>query len=109
MAMKKQIVLVLLMAGLLAGCGERTPMNVIMTNPTTGKSVYVTHSSWGWAMKGVAAALNAERQQKMAIEAAKMMGYTDMQEVGIKKKEAPVEAPVEAPTSVPTNEAKSAE
>jgi hypothetical protein len=32
-------------------------------------------------MAGVAAALNAEQQQKKAIEAAKMMGFTEMKEV----------------------------
>jgi hypothetical protein len=62
------------------GCST-TPMNVIMTNPESGKCVYVSHSSWGWGMAGVAAAINAEQQQKKAIEAAKMMGYTDMKEV----------------------------
>lgn len=62
------------------GCAT-TPMNVVMTNPETGKCVYVSHSSWGWGMAGVMAAVNAEQQQKKAIEAAKMMGYTDMKEV----------------------------
>ena len=71
----------LLLLIFLAGCAARTPMNVIMTNPKTGKSVYVSHSSWGWGMAGVAAAVNAEHQQQKAIEAARMMGYTDMQEV----------------------------
>ena len=65
---------------LLIGCAS-TPMNVIMTNPETGKSVYVSHSSWGWGMAGIAAAINAEQQQKKAIEAAKMMGYIEMKEV----------------------------
>lgn len=62
------------------GCAS-TPMNVVMTNPTTGQCVYVSHSSWGFGMAGIAAAINAEQQQKKAIEAAKMMGYTDMKEV----------------------------
>jgi hypothetical protein len=75
-----KLIIVIVSVALCIGCAS-TPMNVIMTNPDTGKSVYVSHSSWGWGMAGVAAALNAEQQQKKAIEAAKMMGYTKMKEV----------------------------
>jgi hypothetical protein len=64
----------------LVGCAT-TPMNVIMTNPTTKKSVYISHSSWGWGFAGIAAAIDAEQQQKKAIAAAKMMGFTEMQVV----------------------------
>ena len=63
------------------GCGERVPMNVVMTNPETGKKMYVSHSSWGWGMAGIAAAVNAEQRQKNAIKAAKMMGFSEMEEV----------------------------
>ena len=77
----KKVVAVAVLALVLSGCGLNVPMNVVMTNPETGRCVYVSHSSWGFGMAGIAAAINAAQQQKKAIEAAKMMGYTDMKEV----------------------------
>jgi hypothetical protein len=74
--MKRVLIATLLVFTL--GCAK-VPMHVIMVNPETKKSIYVTHSSWGWGMAGLAAAINAEQQQKKAIEAAKQMGYTEMQ------------------------------
>jgi hypothetical protein len=84
-----KIFLLLVFLATFIGCGLNGPMNVVMTNPNTGKCVYVSHSSWGFGMAGVAAAINAAQQQKMAIEAAKMMGYTEMQDVGAKPKLTP--------------------
>jgi len=78
--MKKLFAIAVIVCGLSLGCAT-TPMNVIMTNPETNKSVYVSHSSWGWGMAGMMAAMNAQQQQQKAIEAAKMMGYTEMKEV----------------------------
>lgn len=62
------------------GCSG-TPMNVIMTNPETGKSVYISHYSWGYGFGAIGPAIVAEQQQRKAIEAARMMGYTKMREV----------------------------
>ena len=76
----KKLVIVGALVCALSGCAT-TPMNVIMTNPTTGQSRYIAHSSWGWGMAGIAAAVNAEQQQKKAIQAAQMIGFTDMKEV----------------------------
>lgn len=76
--MKKLLIIAVLF--ILAGCAA-TPMNVVMTNPSSGKCIYVSHNSWGWGMAGIAAAIAAEQAQKKAIEAAKMMGYTEMKEV----------------------------
>lgn len=60
------------------GCGS-TPMNVIMRNPETGKSVYVSHYSYGFGLKGIMGAIAAQQQQDKAVEAAKLMGYTEME------------------------------
>jgi len=76
--MKKLWIMVLLCLAL--GCAP-VPMNVIMTNPDTGRSVYVSHSSWGFGMAGIMADINARQQQQKAIQAARMMGYTEMREV----------------------------
>jgi len=76
--MKMYLILAIIL--MMCACA-RTPMNVIMSNPMTGQSVYVNHYSYGWGMAGIAAALAAEQQQRKAIEAAKLMGYTQMTEV----------------------------
>jgi hypothetical protein len=56
-------------------------MNVVMTNPGTGKSIYIAHYSYGVGFGAIGPAIVAEQQQKKAIEAAKMMGFTEMQVV----------------------------
>ncbi|MCG2771840.1 MAG: hypothetical protein L6277_07120 [Desulfobacterales bacterium] len=59
------------------GCAT-TLMNVItMTNPKTGKSVYVSHGSWGWDMASLSAA--QQERQKRAIEAVGELGFTEME------------------------------
>jgi len=65
---------------LFSGCAG-TPMNVVMTNPETGRSVYIAHHSYGFGMRGITAALEADRAQRLAIEGAKAMGYTEMKEI----------------------------
>jgi hypothetical protein len=77
--MKTLIILILMIT--LVGCGTPTPMNVVMTNPQTGKKVYISHNSWGFGMAGLTAAIAAHESQRKAIEAAKMIGYTEMEEV----------------------------
>ncbi len=76
----KRLLIILIACGLL-GCAH-TPMNVIMTNPATGQSVYISHYAYGFGFGLMAAAITAEQQQKLAIEAARMMGYTEMRVVG---------------------------
>ena len=76
--MKTVLLLVLLVV--LVGCAS-VPMSVVMTNPTTGESRYVSHYSYGYGVKGIAAALVMQEQQRKAIEAARMMGFTQMKEV----------------------------
>lgn len=77
--MKKWIVI----AGILTclGCGPHAPPSVIMTNPQTGESKYISHTSWGFGMAGIAAAIAATDAQDKAVKAAEMMGFTSMREV----------------------------
>jgi len=63
------------------GCGTSIPMAVVMVNPETGKSVYITHYSYGYGAGGLSAAVAAKQQQYRAIQAARMMGYTQMKVV----------------------------
>jgi hypothetical protein len=64
------------------GCATPVPMNVIMTNPETGKSIYVSNSgSSDMSMAGLGSRNDAREQQDKAIKAAKMMGYTEMKVV----------------------------
>lgn len=68
------------------GCmGYNPPMNVIMTNPETGKSVYVAHQQIDGGIFGGQAAMVQDyenrKQQDKAIKAYRMMGYTEMKVV----------------------------
>jgi hypothetical protein len=69
----------ILIALLLLSLGCATPMNVVMTNPETGKKVYISHHSYGLGLAGVSAAIAARQAQEKAIQAAKQMGYTQME------------------------------
>lgn len=73
--MKKLVI----MAALLFSLGCATPMNVIMTNPETGKKIYIAHHSWGFGVAGLSAAITAQQAQAKAIKAAQQMGYTQME------------------------------
>lgn len=64
----------------LVGCAS-VPASQVMVNPETGKSVMVSHHSWGWGMAGVAAAVGAQQAQKSDIEAMKKMGFVEAEKV----------------------------
>ena len=79
-------IIVIIMAFLLIGCmGYNPPMNIVMTNPETGKSIYVAHQQIDGGIFGGQAAMIQDyenrKQQDKAIKAYKMMGYTQIQEV----------------------------
>lgn len=71
-----------LMLLLSVGCSTMsTPMNVVMTNPDNGQSVYISHWGGGIGAGLAVSSIQAAVQQKKAIEAARSMGYTEMKVV----------------------------
>jgi membrane-associated protease RseP (regulator of RpoE activity) len=79
--MKKIVVLMLVMAGLLiSGCA--TPSQVLV-NPDTGQNVRCAHSAWGWGLVGAVAISTAYASQSECIKSAKQMGYIEIEKFAV--------------------------
>ena len=66
---------------LFLGC-QSVPSSQVMINPDTGEGKMVSHHSWGYGLKGMAAAIGAQQAQKSDIAALKKAGFVEIDKIG---------------------------
>jgi hypothetical protein len=78
--MKKAMLILIFTTLFICSCGGMggVPMHVLLKNPATGQTVYVSNSVYS---TNFGVHLNAVMEQARTIRAYQMMGFTEMQEV----------------------------